>query len=387
MKVHKTIAAVLFILTAWNTTTAQAETPSAVVSNPCRISKVGVRSVGDIEEKIQDVSNVLETLSSQDKFYGHVRVSDESGQVRFSKAYGIRNRKDKAPNTEDTRFHIGSVTKQFTSAILIVLVRESKISLKDSLKKFFPHVPKQHEDITIFQLLTHSSGLGDLDVVPEDVLSKLDPNIMEPIVDVFLQYPRKVAAGTFYYSNFGYSLLARVIELVTGSRYEEVVHNKIFKPLGMVHTGFPGESVLDPVPVSYSYGDAETPETRADQMIYDWMGYRGADGVVTNANDLHIWMRKVFLEDFFTAEEKTMLWTPYLMDQDAGPNSWYGLGWMLTVDPTTNAVKRIYHVGGADYGFIAFDGYDVENNYFISFFMNLTDPMDGFRAVDKIFRQ
>lgn len=167
-------------------------------------------------------------------FMGSILVADH-GEVVFTRGYGLANVDEGTPNTPETRFMIGSITKQFTAMLIMLLVEGGQLSLDDLISDVLPSFPRDvGERITIAMLLSHRSGLR----LPEGIesyyhLSTQEEYILQVLADG-LRFPPDEGYG---YSNAGYHVLAMIIEEVTGRRYEEVLQEQILDPLGMSSTG------------------------------------------------------------------------------------------------------------------------------------------------------
>ncbi|MEO8112698.1 MAG: serine hydrolase domain-containing protein, partial [Ginsengibacter sp.] len=190
----------------------------------------------------QDTGSKLDTLISAyaklDKFNGAALVA-KGGTILLDKGYGYRNSNDKVLNSEQTIFQLGSITKQFTSAVILKLQEEKKLSVSDKLSKYFPNYPKG-DSITIQQLLTHTSGIfnytNDENFMANEITK---PATREKMMALFQDKPLDFSPGTSWnYSNSGYSLLGYIIEAVTKKSYEQAVRRYIFAPLHMTHSGF-----------------------------------------------------------------------------------------------------------------------------------------------------
>src|SRR6187455_1847958 len=184
----------------------------------------------------------LDTLMSAyaklHKFNGAALVA-KNGIILLNKGFGYRNATEKVTNNEQTIFQLGSVTKQFTSAVILKLQEEKKLSVSDKLSKYFPGYPKG-DSITIEQLLTHTSGIFNYTnngTFMENEVTKSASR--EKIMALFKDKPLDFSPGTGWnYSNSAYSLLGYIIEDVTKMPYEQVVRKYIFTPLQMTHSGF-----------------------------------------------------------------------------------------------------------------------------------------------------
>src|SRR5450432_2236055 len=174
----------------------------------------------------QNTSGKLDTLinayAKLYRFNGSALVA-KNGTILLNKGYGYRNAADKVLNSEQTIFQLGSITKQFTSAVILKLQEEKKLSVSDKVSKYFPQYPKG-DSITIEQLLTHTSGVynytNDQNFMANEMTK---PASREKIMALFKDKPLDFPPGTGWnYSNSGYSLLGYIIEIATGKPYEQV---------------------------------------------------------------------------------------------------------------------------------------------------------------------
>ena len=177
------------------------------------------------------LDSALRTLQLRG-FSGVVRV-DRGGKTAFARGYGLANRAANTPFTPETVVQIGSNTKDFTAVALLQLHERERLSIRDSLYKFFPSAPADKRNITLWQLANHVAGFpiglgGDFDDVSRD-----------QFIDMAMKRPLLFEPGTReQYSNAGFSLLAAVIELVSGKTYDEYVRDNVLVPLGLTYTGF-----------------------------------------------------------------------------------------------------------------------------------------------------
>lgn len=204
----------------------------------------------------------LETLTAKELFSGTVLVARKGEPVYF-KSFGYANREWNVPNTNDTRYSIGSINKIFTKYALMQLRDAGRIDFSKTLRTYLPDYPSPIADkVTIQQLLTHKSGLGDIfgpeyDALPKDRLQSL-----RDYVALFADKPLEFEPGTRQrYSNAGYVLLGLVIEKVSGMSYYDYVRTKIYAPAGMVDTdSYEVDAIVPKRAVGYTRGDA--PHTR-----------------------------------------------------------------------------------------------------------------------------
>jgi CubicO group peptidase (beta-lactamase class C family) len=164
----------------------------------------------------------------------------KDGKPIKSGGYGFANLESAVPATAKTVYEIGSMTKQFTALSIMMLIEEGKLALKDTISSFFPGAPSSWNNITIRQLLTHTSGIqnhvavaGYLRVFRTSILGDAFPP-KEEIVKLFFQLPQEFSPGeTWAYDNTGYYLLGLIIEKLSKQSYWTFLDQRIFKPLGM----------------------------------------------------------------------------------------------------------------------------------------------------------
>jgi D-alanyl-D-alanine carboxypeptidase len=181
----------------------------------------------------------------QGKFRGAVLVAKE-GKPVFRKAYGPANAEWDIPNTPDTKFRIGSITKQFTAMAILQLVEAGKLKLDDPVKKYYEQAPPAWDKITVHHLLTHTSGIPSYTAIPNFFRDKSrDPLEPAEIVKMTQDKPLEFEPGEkWIYNNTGYVLLGYIIEKASGEEYADYARKHIFEPLGMKDTGYDVQKVI-----------------------------------------------------------------------------------------------------------------------------------------------
>src|SRR5687767_7790170 len=192
------------------------------------------------------MDEVVQTYVRDRTFMGTVLVA-RGTDVILSKGYGSANLEWEIPNTPATKFRLGSITKQFTAASLLLLEERGKLKLDDPIKKYVPEAPAAWDAITIFHLLTHSSGIPNFTNLPEYQSLKLENAPVAKTVMTVRDKPLEFVPGEkMSYSNSGYLLLGHVIEQVTADSYEKFVNENIFTPLGMKDSGYDSNAAVIP---------------------------------------------------------------------------------------------------------------------------------------------
>src|SRR5262245_14614936 len=174
------------------------------------------------QEAAPITSKLEEYLSAAAKqgFTGSALVARD-GKVIFSKGYGMANAEWDIPNTPQTKFRLGSITKQFTAAAILLLQERGKLSVQDPVCKFFDNCPESWKEITIHHLLTHTGGIPNFTSFPDYRKTMMIPVTMELLVARFKDKPLDFKPGEkMSYSNSGYIALGHVIEKVAGEPYE-----------------------------------------------------------------------------------------------------------------------------------------------------------------------
>jgi CubicO group peptidase (beta-lactamase class C family) len=208
-------------------------------------------------ERLQEIGSYLKRLGDADIFSGAIVIARD-GKPVFAQGYGYADREKKIPNTVETPFFMASITKLFTGLAIGQLVEQGKISYEDSLAKFLPDVPgaESARTIRIKHLLSHTSGLGDYLGTPayRDALDQMVS--IKARIDILPRKPPAFEPGAkFLYSNMGYELLGRVIEILTGQDYYDYMQKNVFAPAGAASAAFPLQPRIGvaAVPMAYPY--------------------------------------------------------------------------------------------------------------------------------------
>jgi CubicO group peptidase (beta-lactamase class C family) len=185
-----------------------------------------------IDDRVPAVEVYLNRLENLG-FAGAVLVA-EGDRTLLASGFGLADREAGRPWTPQTVSTIGSITKQFTGAAILALSDDGRLRVSDAITKYFPDVPPDKQSITLHQLLTHSSGIVDLEGIGD-----FDPIGRDEFVRRAMQQALAFPPGEGYeYSNAGYSLLGAIIEEITGASYETFVRERFFLPAGMKDTGY-----------------------------------------------------------------------------------------------------------------------------------------------------
>ncbi len=254
--------------------------------------------------------------------------------------YGMADRGAGRPWSVDTVSTVGSITKQFTAAAILLLQEDGLLSVNDSITEYFSAVPEDKRSITLHQLLTHSSGIVDL-----SGLGDWDPIDRDTFIRRALNQALDFDPGSSYaYSNAGYSLLGAILEQLTGASYETFLRERLFLPVGMQDTGY----ILagwDDARVAVGYrGDKRWGTVLSRPMADDgpFWALRGNGGIHSTTADMLRWGRALTRGEVLSAQSMESYWTPHV-DEGFG-DSHYGYGWVVMQGPGDR--RLITHNGG-----------------------------------------
>jgi CubicO group peptidase (beta-lactamase class C family) len=289
---------------------------------------------GELAYQLDEFLTRLEGLG----FSGVVGVEHE-GRPILVRGYGMADREHGLPVTPETVFCTGSITKQFTGAAILALAEEKKLALEDALPRFFGDVPEEKRGITLHHLLTHTSGLADPPAGDYDLRATAEW-VLEQALERGLEWPPGAQHG---YRNVNFSLLAMVIERVSGEPYESFLRRRLFERAGMAETGYrlpryPPESF------AIGYRDGERwGTTLGHPQLADgpcWT-LRGNGGIHSTVGDMLRWHHALQEDRVLARASRELLETPFA---DEGGGSSYGYGWSIQRSP--GGKKLVAHNGG-----------------------------------------
>lgn len=270
----------------------------------------------------------LTTWANQGRFSGVVLVA-KGDKVLLRKGYGMANFELNVPNTPETVFRIGSITKSFTALSILQLEEWGLLKVSDPAIKYIPEIPQAWSAITIHQLLCHMSGIQEF-IAGKAYNDATNSLPVESALKEFADKPLMTPPGsTLRYSNSGYILLGRIIEKVSGKSYEEYVAENILKPAGMTHTAL---DHLAPVVLHRANGYHFDGEALVNAKPGDPARTGSAGSLRSTADDLYAFDRVLHAGRLFSSEITRKAWTPY-GHWSAGPvlpmEADYGYGWMM----------------------------------------------------------
>lgn len=311
-------------------------------------------------EKIDDLIN---RYYEYGLFNGSALVV-KNGDVIFKKGCGYANFEWKVPNAPDTKFRIGSISKQFTATLIMQLVEEGKIKLDGKITDYLQNYRKDTgEKVTIHQLLNHTSGIESYTDMPNVWKDSLRNHYTKNyFIKHFQSGDLQFEPGTeFHYNNTGYYLLAAIIEEVTGKPFGEYLKEKILIPVGMENTGVEDNEIVIEKEASGYLKDGN--QLLRDRYMY-MPNAMGAGNMYSTVEDMVKWNKALYGNKILSEESKDKMFTPYLSN--------YGYGWFITsrkFEETGDSIKIIWHTGGIN-GFTTLFARLVDDNSMIALFNN-----------------
>jgi CubicO group peptidase (beta-lactamase class C family) len=263
----------------------------------------------------------------------------QKGKAIYKKAFGMADREWNVPNTVDTKFRIGSVTKQFTAACILQLAEQGKLSLDDKLSKYITDYPKG-DSISIHMLLNHTSGIVNYTNLAEFWPKAILPLSTDSMIALFKYKPLDFSPGSKWsYSNSGFFLLGVIVEKVSGKKFNEYLQQQIFDKAGLKNTLL---DRLDTVLAFRAKGyDKNEKGIWQNAMLISMEGPFSAGAMVSTVDDLYKWTKALHSNKIFTAATTQKMITPYM--------NHYGYG--IGIDSLKTHL-RISHNGGIP-GFVS----------------------------------
>jgi len=327
------VCAVLVVVPLTNIETAHAQTATVppIAQN---------RSAENIQTTLADYFQKVAGLG----FSGAV-LAVKDGQILLRDGYGWADEKRQIPNTPETIFDIGSITKVFTAVAIMQLEEKGKLKTSDPITKYFREVPSDKSAISLHHLLTHTSGLEHEDFYdqsPEQI--RLILRDREKFIHRILSFPPAFKPGERrLYSNFGFSFLAAIVEQLSGKSYEEYLRDNIFKPAGMTSTGYTLPN-WNRHRVAHGYNDGPTDfgfpwTTQWSGKIIPW-DLLGNGGLLSNVDDMYKFAIALAGQKLLSESTTNKMFTVYYPDRDQA------YGWFVSKTEKGNHVV-ISHPGDA----------------------------------------
>ena len=287
---------------------------------------------------------LIASVIQEDRFSGAVLVAKDGVPV-LRQGFGLANREWNIANTPDTKFRVGSITKQFTATAIMQLAQAGKLSVDDPVSKYYADAPAAWSKITIRHLLTHTSGIPSYTGIPKffDADARLDRK-PEEIIKLTADKPLEFEPGAkFAYDNSGYIILGYIVEKVSGETYPDYIQHHIFDPLGMTSSGYDvSETITAKRASGYDWkktGFINTPYLSMTEPF-------AAGSLYSTVDDMLKWDQALYAAKPLPGKSLETMFTDY--------GHGYGFGWFIDKQ---YGRRHIYHSGGIN-GFVSrFDRY------------------------------
>ena len=319
------------------------------------------------KELAGQIESLVDKAAAEDSFSGVALVAKD-GQAIFRKAVGFANKETRLPNKIDTKFNLGSLNKSFTSVAIAQLAQKGKLQYSDTIDRYLPDYPNKAvaEKVTIHQLLTHSSGLGDY--LNNAGLAQV--KTLQDLLPLFVNQPLGFAPGEkVQYSNSGYVVLGLIIEKLSGRSYYDYVRENIFKPAGMTLTdSYELNQKVDDLAVGYTSMSREGPQAGPRRANTSTLAGKGssAGGGYSTVEDMLKFANALGSHKLLTPEFTEIVFTGGGPKKPSGPGGGYGFMQNQMNEtrivgnggggPGVNAIFRIY--SGRSYTVVVLSNYD-----------------------------
>lgn len=295
-----------------------------VTSASAAIPRLEAQVTQPAADALASMDQRIEAAMAEDNIPGVLIGVASRGRLVHMQSYGMANVELRVPVSDSTVFEIGSISKQFVTAAIMLLVEDGKVGLDDGIHEYLPDLPSEWLGVTVRQLLTHTSGIPDYEEIQtyEAYRFRFTP---EQIIRVAHSRPMDFEPGMgWYYSNTGYFLLSLIVERVEGRPLGPVLQSRIFGPLGMTQTRLadPEDIIphraagywVDRMGVALMNRDATQPSSTL-----------GAGGILSSVHDMVKWDEALYGNQLLSEASKVAMWTSTVLPN--GDDTGYGFGW------------------------------------------------------------
>jgi len=305
------------------------------------------------------IDSIIQTEFGNKNEPGGVFLISQNGKNLYRKAFGKANLELNVNMTPDNVFQIGSMTKQFTAIAILMLEQDGKLNTNDPVSKYIKDYPNG-DKITIHHLLTHTSGIKDFTKIKS--LSTIAQKEMKPeqMVNFFKNEPVDFAPGEkFDYNNSGYVVLGYIIELVSGTSYEDFIKKNIFDKIGMSHSYYASDRKVIP---QRAYGYHKKEQGFVNKTVISFSVPFSSGSLMSTADDMLKWQQALNQNLLLNLKETQKAFQKYKLNN--GEEFTYGYGWHLK---EINGIPDREH-GGSIFGFKSMGIYiPSEDIYMIGF--------------------
>jgi len=328
----------------------------------CTVFFLPVVAFAATDGVLDDIRALLAETYAADR-PGAAVVIVENGEIIHQSGYGLANVELNVPISNDTVFRIGSVTKQFTAAGIMLLEQRGQLSTSDRIEKYLPDYPTHGHVITIDNLLTHTSGIMSYTNIPDYMETEIrDDLTTEELIDVFDNLPMEYAPGDKWnYNNSGYVLLGAIIEAVSGHSYEDFIAEQIAGPLGLGSTVYGGPKLIPNRASGYGMGDDGN---IVNAGFLSMTQPHAAGSLLSTTGDLVKWHKALTGGEFIHDDSYMKMTSPFELNDGESHPYGYGLGL-----GTMRGRKLIAH-GGGIHGFTCYSMWLPDEDIYVAVLTN-----------------
>lgn len=326
----------LVVLTACSPATTPVPTeppPPTTLQATATPAQPVTRTAKDLKTELD---TIMQKMAKSGNFSGSILVA-RNGEIIMSEGYGQADREKKILNTAQTRYRIGSITKQFTAMAILMLQELGKLNVQDPICNYMTDCPAAWKGVTLHHLLTHTSGIPNFTEFSDYNATKATPSSPEQTIHRFTNKPLDFKPGEKWnYSNSNYVLLGKVIEQASGQSYEDFLRRYIFEPLKMNSTGY------DRNQPDLAVGYVDQTVSKAD--YHDMSIPYAAGALLSTVEDLYRWDQALYTEQLLPQKALDDMFTAHVsVSEEHGLG--YGYGWLIS-----RAFNRfmIFHGGSID---------------------------------------
>lgn len=293
--------------------------------------------------------------AAQGQFSGTVLIA-KKGTPILTRGFGQADREQGLSNSAETVYDIGSLTKQFTAAAILKLEMQGRLLVTDPISKYLPELGSVQKERTVHQLLTHTAGFPG--AIGNDYNAISESDFIALAID---RADWSTDDPTYEYSNVGYSLLAIIIERVSGMDYEAFLSEYLFQPADLKMTGYLLPDWQDDM-VAIGYKKKKIwgkPNDKNWSEKGPYLHLKGNGGILSTAEDLYRWKRALETDEILSSEARAKYFKAQVPEEPGG-NTFYGYGWVII--PHEKMGTIITHNGG--------------NGIFFADFWNFSDSDD-----------
>jgi CubicO group peptidase (beta-lactamase class C family) len=284
--------------------------------------------------RADEIDNYVTAQMSKQHIPGLSLAVLKDGKPVKVKGYGVSNLELKTPANPESIYMIGSISKQFLAAGIMLLNQDGKVGFDDSIRKYLPDAPETWQTITVRHLLTHTSGLTREALIPG--IDPVKPQADADLIKASYGLPLDFKPGEKYaYSNLGYFVLAEIIHRAAQKPWPEYLHERIFAPLGMNATRT--TTLEELVPNRADGYEWEHGKYRNGETL---IGVRPSGAFLSSVNDMAKWDAALYADTPLRQQQRELMWTPVKLND--GTEKPYGFGWNVS---TVGRHRQVHHAG------------------------------------------